>query len=166
MSPPPRPGRRRQSPTAGPSRRRQRSYWIPGAYAPPLSEKRASSLRPLQKKGFPKKSVTQVGVDDLGTSTTLESNKSHGRYSLVGSRLCNRSPNCASVHLPHHQAPRAWVIRKGICAPRPAADNQYRLCGTDHSQPVSAGSSNWTSACYTVHMRRWRAPAAAAMPSL
>lgn len=54
-----------------------RSYWIPGAYAPPLSEKRNSFLRPLKKKGFPKKIVTKVGVYDLGKSTALESNKSH-----------------------------------------------------------------------------------------
>jgi hypothetical protein len=42
-----------------------------------LSEKRNSFLTPLKKKGFPKKIVTKVGGDDLGKSTTLESNKSH-----------------------------------------------------------------------------------------
>jgi hypothetical protein len=53
-----------------------RSYWIPGAYAPPLSEKWNSFLKPKKKKGFPKKIVTKVGVYDLGKFTTLESNKS------------------------------------------------------------------------------------------
>jgi hypothetical protein len=56
-----------------------RSYRILGAYAPPLSEKRNSFLRPLKQKGFPKKIVTKAGVYDLGTSTTLESNKSQAR---------------------------------------------------------------------------------------
>jgi hypothetical protein len=30
----------------------------------------------LKQKGLTKESVTKVGVDDLGNSTTLESNKS------------------------------------------------------------------------------------------
>jgi hypothetical protein len=30
----------------------ERSYWLPGAYAPTLSEKRNSFLRPLKNKGF------------------------------------------------------------------------------------------------------------------
>ena len=33
-------------------------------------------LRLLQKKGFKEESMTQVGLDAIGTSTTLESNKS------------------------------------------------------------------------------------------
>jgi len=37
----------------------------------------------LKKKGFKKERVTKVGVYDLGTSTTLESNKSHPRKSKV-----------------------------------------------------------------------------------
>src|SRR5215472_17046442 len=52
------------------------SYWIPGAYAPPWSEKQDPFLRPVKKKGFPQKIMTKVGVYNLGTSTTLESNKS------------------------------------------------------------------------------------------
>ena len=30
----------------------------------------------MKKKGFKEKRVTTIGLDDLGTSTTLESNKS------------------------------------------------------------------------------------------
>jgi len=30
----------------------------------------------LQKKGFKEERVTAIGLDDIGTSTTLESNKS------------------------------------------------------------------------------------------
>ena len=55
---------------------RRRSYWIPGAYAPTLSEKRNSFLRLLKKKGFKEESMTKVGLYAIGTSTTLESNKS------------------------------------------------------------------------------------------
>src|SRR6516165_7527680 len=53
-----------------------RSYWIPGSYAPALSEKGNSFLRLLKNKGFREESMTKVGVDAIGTSTTLESNKS------------------------------------------------------------------------------------------
>jgi hypothetical protein len=34
----------------------------------------------LKKKGFEKERVTEVGWYDLGTSTTLESNKSQDSY--------------------------------------------------------------------------------------
>ena len=53
-----------------------RAYWIPGAYAPALSEKRNSFLRLWKNKGFKQKSMTQVGLDAISTATTLESNKS------------------------------------------------------------------------------------------
>jgi len=38
-----------------------RSYWIPGAYAPALSKKRNSFLRPLKNKGFKEERMTKVG---------------------------------------------------------------------------------------------------------
>src|ERR1043166_1469369 len=53
-----------------------RSYWIPGASAPTVFEKRSAFLRPLKKKGFKEERVAKVEGDDLDTSTTLESNKS------------------------------------------------------------------------------------------
>jgi len=53
-----------------------RSYWIPGSYAPMRSENRHSFRRPLKKKGVKEERVTKVGLDAIGTSTTLESNKS------------------------------------------------------------------------------------------
>jgi hypothetical protein len=53
-----------------------RSYWIPGSYAPSLSKKHHSFLRLLKNKGFKEESMTKVGLDAIGTSTTLESNKS------------------------------------------------------------------------------------------
>ena len=43
-----------------------------------LSEKRNLFLRLLKNKGFKNESMTQVGSDAIGTSTTLESNKSLG----------------------------------------------------------------------------------------
>jgi hypothetical protein len=62
---------------------RVRSYWIPGAYAPALSEQHKSFLRLLKDKGFEEESMTKVGLYALGTSTTLESNKSHFVYSIM-----------------------------------------------------------------------------------
>ena len=56
----------------------RRSCWIPGSYAPALSEKCNSLLRLLKNKGFKEESMTKVGVYALDTSTTLESNKSLG----------------------------------------------------------------------------------------
>jgi hypothetical protein len=53
-----------------------RSYWIPGAYAPTLSENHDSFLRLLKNKDFKEESMTKVELDAIGTSTPLESNKS------------------------------------------------------------------------------------------
>ena len=55
----------------------ERSYWIPGAYAPALSEKHNAFFRLCKNKGFKEESMTKVGLYAIGTSTTLESNKSH-----------------------------------------------------------------------------------------
>ena len=55
---------------------RHRSYWIPGSYAPPVSENRSAFLRALKSKGFTAGRVAKIGADDLDNSTTLESNKS------------------------------------------------------------------------------------------
>jgi hypothetical protein len=41
-----------------------------------LSEKRNLCLRLLKNKGFKNESMTKGGLDAIGTSTTLESNKS------------------------------------------------------------------------------------------
>jgi hypothetical protein len=54
----------------------RRSYWIPGSSAPALSEKRNAFLRLLKNKGFKEESMTKVQWYTLGTSMTLESNKS------------------------------------------------------------------------------------------
>ena len=56
----------------------RRSYWIPGSYAPALSEKCKAFLRLLKHKGFKEESMTKVGVYVIDTSTTLESHKSPG----------------------------------------------------------------------------------------
>jgi hypothetical protein len=48
-----------------------------------LFEKHNSFLRPLKKKGFKEERVTTMGWYAIGTSTTLESNKS----------LCGLSPS-------------------------------------------------------------------------
>jgi hypothetical protein len=49
-----------------------------------LSEKHNSFLRLLKNKGFKEESMTKVGLDAIGTSTTLESNKSHPLLRNVG----------------------------------------------------------------------------------
>ncbi len=54
-----------------------RSYWIPGSYAPALSEKRNSFLMLLKNKGFKEERRTKIGLYAIGKSMTLESNKSH-----------------------------------------------------------------------------------------
>ena len=53
-----------------------------------MSEKRRSFLRLLKKKGFKEKRTTKVGLYAIGTSTTLESNKSLRQNPLN----CNPSP--------------------------------------------------------------------------
>src|SRR4029450_11981622 len=67
---------------------RPRSYWIPGSYAPTLSENHDSFLRLLKNKGFKEEKMTQVGLYAIGTSTTLESNKSLGQMSVVALPHC------------------------------------------------------------------------------
>jgi hypothetical protein len=72
----------------------KRSYWIPGAYAPALSEKRNAFLRLLKNKGFKKESLTKVGLYAISKSTPLESNKS---LSENGAKRCfMRSLSCSS----------------------------------------------------------------------
>ncbi|HSX77562.1 MAG TPA: hypothetical protein VLQ80_03170, partial [Candidatus Saccharimonadia bacterium] len=56
--------------------KKKRSYWIPGSYAPALSEKHNSFLRLLKNKGFKEETRTKVGLYAIGKSTPLESNKS------------------------------------------------------------------------------------------
>jgi hypothetical protein len=53
-----------------------RSYWIPGSYAPMLSENRESFLWLLKNNDFKEERMTKVRLYAVGTSTTLESNKS------------------------------------------------------------------------------------------
>jgi hypothetical protein len=45
-----------------------------------LSKKHHSFLRLLKNKGFKEESMTKVGLDAIGTATTLESNKSLALY--------------------------------------------------------------------------------------
>ena len=45
-----------------------------------MSEKRTSFLRLLNNKGFKEESMTKVELYAMGTSTTLESNKSQPRF--------------------------------------------------------------------------------------
>jgi hypothetical protein len=47
------------------------------------SKKHNSFVRPLKKKGFKEERVTTMGLDDIGKSTTLESNKSQFTFHLI-----------------------------------------------------------------------------------
>ena len=57
-----------------------------------MSEKGHAFLRPLKKKGFKEARVTRMRLDNLSTSTTLESNKSLSRKArkLPGYLVCKR----------------------------------------------------------------------------
>src|SRR3989442_3651638 len=55
------------------------SYWIPGSEASMVPRNLHLFLRALKNKGLKEEIVTKIGLDDLGTSTTLESNKSQMR---------------------------------------------------------------------------------------
>ena len=67
----------------------QRSYWIPGSYAHALSEKGNSFLRLLKNKGFREEGMTKVGLYAIGTSTTLESNKSPSLLHVLHPGQCD-----------------------------------------------------------------------------
>ena len=54
----------------------ERSYWIPGSYAPTLSKNRNAFLRLLKNKGLKNERMRKVGWYAIDKSTTLESNKS------------------------------------------------------------------------------------------
>jgi len=60
-----------------------------GAYAPALSETHNAFVRLMNNKGFTEESMTKVGLDAIGTSTPLASNKSLLRACLKSLRgLC------------------------------------------------------------------------------
>jgi hypothetical protein len=70
---------------------RSRSYWIPGSYAPTLSENHDSLLRLWKNKGFKEEKMAQVGLYAIGTSTTLESNKSLSIYGATNREKLSES---------------------------------------------------------------------------
>src|SRR5262252_4123055 len=47
-------------------------------------------VRPLKKKGFKEDRVTTIGLYDIGTSTTLESNKSLHWNTMLFAQSCQR----------------------------------------------------------------------------
>src|SRR3989442_15325049 len=73
-----------QQPQVSAVENHDRSYWIPGSYAPALSEKRNPFLRLLKNKGFKEERRTKVGLYAIGKTTTLESNKSLGFFRRAG----------------------------------------------------------------------------------
>src|SRR2546430_10478170 len=75
----------------------KRSYWIPGSYAPALSEKHKSFLSLLKNKGFKEESMTKIGLYALGKSTTLESNKSLGDKQFDRGTIDDSHIRCRNV---------------------------------------------------------------------
>src|SRR4029453_17329946 len=56
-----------------------RSSWMPGASAPPVSEKCRSLFRPWHKQGCKEARGTRLRLHNLRTATTLASNTSRVR---------------------------------------------------------------------------------------
>src|SRR5713101_2948585 len=77
---------------------RRRSYWIPGSYAPVLSEKRNSFLSLLKNKGFKEERMTKVGLYAIGKSTTLESNKSQAGMRVIAAFFGPCAPWALTSH--------------------------------------------------------------------
>ena len=81
----------------------QRSYWIPGAYIFALSEKHNAFLRLLKNKSFKEEGMAKARLYTIGTSTTLESNKSLARKHVA-------LPVAVSVFPDEiYAAPRSWT---------------------------------------------------------
>jgi hypothetical protein len=96
-----------------------RSYWVPASYAPTVSESRSAFLRPLKNKGCKEGWVAKVGMDDLDTSTTLESNKSLKSW-------CK----CERTGMAEDLLPRALMgARWPHSASHPLGNRTNRLCG-------------------------------------
>ena len=77
----------------------ERSYWILGSDAPPLSKKRNSSLSLLKNKGFKEERMTKVGWYAVDKSTTLESNKSQIAWPRLHSLTpLHESSGCDHAH--------------------------------------------------------------------
>jgi len=107
-----------------------RSYWIPGSYTPTASEKRSPFLKPLKNKVFQESRLTTIALDDIGTSTTLESNKSvlvyHYPFESVlllavfvqNERLLSQNETSSALR---QASRRAFPLRmsRGLLAPSP-----------------------------------------------
>jgi hypothetical protein len=97
-----------------------RSSWIPGVYTPARSEKHNSFVRLVKKKGCEEESMTKVGLDAIGTSTTLESNKS----------LADSAVNSSSVKRGKRR-PRIFPsITQASRRPRPIEGSAGTVMGT------------------------------------
>jgi hypothetical protein len=75
-----------------------------------LPEEGTAFLRPLKNKGFEKESEPTMGLYDLVTSTTLESNKSHPTLELVLVRLEGEAS--AAVRPPSFHAIGSQTVRR------------------------------------------------------
>src|SRR5262249_10111576 len=96
-----------------------RSYWIPGSHALALSEKGDLFLSLLKNKGFREESITQVGLYAIGTSTTLESNKSQ-RIHLLTETL----PGSACHRQSEHS--NGMLARRHCLGHRPSVHTRVR----------------------------------------
>ena len=127
--------------------------WIPGSYAPVLSEKRNSFLRLLKNKGFKEERMTKVRLYTMGTSTTPESNKSlnglprtHRSLSITGWRTASGTSAGSVSGIPppsnfHRSSPGSPI--SPIPAERNCPSLYWRKLWGGTSPPVSFISGGW-----------------------
>src|SRR5437016_2842477 len=112
-----------------------RSSWIPGSSAPTLSEKCHAFFRPLPKKGFKEERVTSIRLNNLSTSTTLESNTSLVREAYrrsapwTGGRHASSAEGivCLSNRCQRWRREQ-WSRQPGACSRCPRALAAGRRC--------------------------------------
>src|SRR5262249_30915400 len=101
-------------------------------------------LRPLKKKGFKEDRVTTIGLYDIGTSTTLESNKSLIRLLKVHDRNARERPR--------RRGPE--FCRTAVCPSHPTGGTQSRFRrsprdhGGSHPRRIPRGHAAHDQTCF------------------
>src|SRR5262245_48226650 len=117
---------------------------MPGSSAPTLSEKGHALFRPWQKKGCKEERVPSMRRDNLSTSTTLESHKSHGRLSLCWRWTFGHA--VGRTHPPRGQEKGEGPTMAALEVPHPrsslaARRSTRRRVSQERSRPQAAGAS-------------------------
>ena len=114
-----------------------RSYWIPGSYAPVLSEKCNAFSGLLKNKGLKEERKTTVGLDTIDTSTTLDANKSlfsMSWHTSTGPAWPVLRPRAAPglADALRLLASMGWRLPLAL---RPASPTTFYPCGLAHPSP-------------------------------